>query len=371
MTTDHDLGVALLAARGVRDADLPALPTAFLDHLHASDARERDAVPASVLAAQQLVQDARNRRGAVGRRDRRPGRRSVLGVGVAVLTAAAAWTTAVLVTGPESAAPQSEAPPSQTSPVDDYGLVAFELPAFPLTLPTEPEGSAGPVFGGAGDGTATMSYVDPENPGDSVNISVGTEPLQGAPMAGEGVAEEQVTVGGRPGRLTTLTFEGDGGATAYLDWERLPGQWVIINTQGRYADEERLTAMAESLVDSPQAMPVQLHLAPAGYRLDFFKDDGRVVSLANDADPTQGLIVRLQFPDEVRPAVQLPGTILETLTVQGQPADLIRTDMGSGGRGGWYVQARLPDGTTFVVEAPGTLTQEQVVQIADQVTYTP
>jgi hypothetical protein len=93
--------------------------------------------------------------------------------------------------------------------------------------------------------------------------------------------------------------------------------------------------------------------------------------LANDADPTQGLIVRLQFPDEVRPAVQLPGTILETLTVQGQPADLIRTDMGSGGRGGWYVQARLPDGTTFVVEAPGTLTQEQVVQIADQVTYTP
>ena len=57
--------------------------------------------------------------------------------------------------------------------------------------------------------------------------------------------------------------------------------------------------------------------------------------------------------------------------VLGQPADLIRTDMGSGGRDGWYLQALLPDGTTFVVEAPGTLTQEQVVQIAEQVTSTP
>jgi hypothetical protein len=372
MTTEHDLDTRLLAARGVRDAELPALPAAFLDFVHTSDVRQQDAVPASVLAAEQLVQDARDRRAAVGRRTRRPGRRSVLGVGIAVLTAAAAWTTAVLVTGPETAAPQSEAPPSQASPVDELGLVAFELPAYPLTLPTAPEGASGPVFGGAGDGTATMSYADPENRGDSMNISVGTEPVPGPLIGpGEGVVEEQVTIGGRPGRLTVLTFEGDGGATAYLDWERLPGQWVIINAQGRYADREVLTTIAEELIDGPQAMAVQLHLAPAGYSLDFFKDDGRVVSLRNDADPTQGLIVRLQFPDEVQPADRLPGTVMETRTVQGRPADLIRTDMGSGGREGWYLQARLPDGTTFVVEAPGTLTQEQVLQIADQVTYTP
>jgi hypothetical protein len=136
------------------------------------------------------------------------------------------------------------------------------------------------------------------------------------------------------------------------------------------------TTIAEELVDSPQAMPVQLHLAPAGYSLDFFKDDGRIVRLGDDADPEQGLTVHVPLADEVVPVDQLPGAVagvagaVEEVTVQGQPAHLVRTDYG-GGRQGCFLQARFPDGTTFIVEAPGTLSQEQVVQIADQVTYTP
>src|SRR5215218_5116175 len=285
MTTDHDLDVRLLAARGVHDADLPPLPTAFLEDLHST-------TPLGDLSAVGGATPLARR----GRR--RPRRTAVLRIGAAVLTAAAAWTTAVLVTGPESPSHPSEAPPSQAPPADDLGLVAFELPAFPLTLPAAPAGASGPVFGGAGDGTASMSYVSADDPGSSMNVLVGTQPLPGAPMSGEGVVEEPVSIEGRPGRLTSMTFDGDGGGVAFLDWERLPGQWVIINAQGRYADGELLTTIAAELIDGPQAMPLQLHLAPAGYRLDFFKDDGRVVSLANDADPTQGLIVRLQFPDE-------------------------------------------------------------------------
>ena len=56
--------------------------------------------------------------------------------------------------------------------------------------------------------------------------------------------------------------------------------------------------------------------------------------------------------------------------MQGQPAHVVRTDFG-GGHEGWFLQARFPDGTTFVVQAPGSLTRDQVVQVADQVTYTP
>jgi hypothetical protein len=48
----------------------------------------------------------------------------------------------------------------------------------------------------------------------------------------------------------------------------------------------------------------------------------------------------------------------------------MRTDHG-GGYTGWYLQARFPDGTVFVVQAPRMLTREQLVQIAEQVTYTP
>jgi hypothetical protein len=252
------------------------------------------------------------------------------------------------------------------------------MPAFPLTLPTAPPGASGPVFGGSGAGGASMSYVGIDDPADTVNINVGTEPLPGSPMSGPdgSVVEEHVTIDGRSARLTVMTLEEQGGGVAYLDWERRPGQWVIINAQGRYADGEVLTTIAEELVDSPQAMPVQLHLAPAGYSLDFFKDDGRIVRLGDDADPEQGLTVHVPLPDEVVPVDQLPGAVagvtgaVEEVTVQGQPAHLVRTDYG-GARQGCFLQARFPDGTTFIVEAPGTLTQEQVVQIADQVTYTP
>ena len=80
--------------------------------------------------------------------------------------------------------------------------------------------------------------------------------------------------------------------------------------------------------------------------------------------------------DEVVPVDRWPGTVegvagpVEELAVLGQPAHVARTDHG-GGHEGWHLQARFPDGTVFVVQAPGDLTKEQVVQIAEQVTYTP
>ena len=37
----------------------------------------------------------------------------------------------------------------------------------------------------------------------------------------------------------------------------------------------------------------------------------------------------------------------------------------------WFLQAQFEDGTTFVVQAPGSFTQEQVVQLAESVTYNP
>jgi hypothetical protein len=73
-----------------------------------------------------------------------------------------------------------------------------------------------------------------------------------------------------------------------------------------------------------------------------------------------------QWPAMVEGAV---GPV-EELVVLGQPAHVVRTDHG-GGYTGWYLQARFPDGTVFVVQAPRMLTREQLVQIAEQVTYTP
>jgi RNA polymerase sigma factor (sigma-70 family) len=371
--TERELDAWLAGATDVRDADLPTLPEEFLRLLGAGTegampANAARTESASVIAARQLVSDARDARTAPRPRRRRPGRTAVLRSGLAVVAvAAAAWATAVVVVGPETAGP----PPGAVT------LVDFDMPAFPLTLPTAPPGTSGPVFGGSGGGGASMSYVSPESPVDSVNLHVGTEP---PPVVSDGfsgsVVEDTVTIHGRPGRLTVMTTESDDFRIAYLHWERVPGQWVTVFGQGRFAEGDLMTALAEDLVDSPQTVPLQLHLAPAGWSLDFFKDNGRIVRLADDADPEQGLTVHVPFPDEVVPADQLPGMVeravgpVEEVIVQGQLAQLVPADQG-GGEQGWYLQARFPDGTTFVVQAPGALTREQVVKIAEQVTYTP
>jgi hypothetical protein len=293
-------------------------------------------------------------------------------VGATVLAVAAALTAAV-VAGPEAAAP----PPGDVTRVDEVTLVDFEMPAFPLTLPAPPPGSSGPVFGGSGAGGASMSYTSTEDALDHVTIHVGTEPPPpGGSVGFPDSVVETVTINGSPAVIVTSS-ETEDVAGAGLDWERAPGQWVTITAQGRYAERDLVTAIAGDLVDRPQAMPVQLHLAPAGYSLDFFKDDGRTVRLGDDADPARGLTVRLPFPDEVAPVEQLPDVAdgsagpVDQVAVQGQPADVVRTDFGAGGRQGWLLQARFPDGTTFVVETPGDLTRDQVVQLADQVTYAP
>ena len=356
-------------AEPVSDDVLRAARASLLTEIRAaSDARSDE--PASVLAARQLVEDARSR-GPAPRR-RRPGRRAALRVGAAVLTAVAAAAVALLVpdAAPPAAPPAASPAPSVGAPrPDDVTLVSFEVPAFPLTLSVLPPGAGDPVFGADRTG-ASASYPDAQDDGDDLNIYVGSQP---PPPAGSSSfpdsAPEDVTVNGSPAVLV----ESADPVFASLDWQRAPGQYVTMLAQGGYAQRDVLLSIAEGMVDGPQAVPVQLHLAPAGYSLDFTKDDGRVVSLSDDTRPDRGLIVRLldsgdgdlaqQFPDVAGQQVEVP--------VQGRPAQLARSDLGGGGAQGWVLQARLPDGTDFVMEAPGDLTQQQVVQLADQVSSTP
>ena len=210
---------------------------------------------------------------------------------------------------------------------------------------------------------------------------MGRVPLEVDPAVSGPIEDTAVTVAGRPGRLVVVNPDVEDARTYHLDWERTPGQWVVLTGQGRFADGGALVDLGASLVDSPRSIPVRLHLAPAGYRLDFLEDGGRIVRLADDADParTRGLTVLVPLPGE--DAVDDPSTVpgagpVEQVTVQGQPASLVRVDEGASyepapAEGGWVLQARFPDGTAFRLEAPGTLTREEVLAIADQVTWTP
>ncbi len=168
-------------------------------------------------------------------------------------------------------------------------------------------------------------------------------------------------IAGKPGDLCSWAPTSGAERWVTLSWERGPGQWVEITGNGRYATEESVRALAAIIVDEPQPMPLQLHLAPAGWTLDAFKGDS-IITLRNPADPRLGLSV--QAIPQVDPDV-LHNTQgarhASTVQINGQPAQLIRTE------DEWFLQAPLPDGTAFNLQAPLLLTQAQIITIGEQV----
>jgi hypothetical protein len=375
--TDRELDAQLAGAAGVLDAALPPLPEDFLDLL-VTDPGE----PASVVAARQFVADAHDAR-TMTRPRRRPGRKSVLRAGLAVVAVAAAWTTAVLVAPTDR--PGTPADPSATEAVPtgtpDGGstggirLVAAEEATFPLSLDPEPEGltPAFSLWGGVpyyGDQPLVYvaDYLSPE--GDRVLVSLFPEDPRGLEDSGvEGAPSGTVTVAGRSAELWRSDF------SASLLWERPDGRWLRVMGEGAYAETAAVVSVAESVVDRPQPLGLQFGLAPAGWSLGGY-EESRSLDLVSDTDPGQpplrlsifggpGFPATIDAPFEGR---ALAGPV-EPVTIKGLPARMALTDDGDVDI--WLVAGQLPDGPLFLIVAPPALTRKQVLEIAEQVTYTP
>jgi hypothetical protein len=397
--TDRELDAQLAGAAAVRDADLPALPEDFLEYLmgHAATGAPTalaDGEPASVIAARQLVSDARDARTATGRRRRRPGRKALLRVGMAVVAVAAAWLTAVVVapsdgggTPDERIATPSEGSPT-ADPVDGISLVAAEEVTFPLSFDPEPQGLT-PYFSRFGgvaphedhplvftadyhdadgngftlwlhsvDPRGLDDYFQPERPGDHDITETGT-----------------VSIDGSAAEFARGAFD-TGSSFANLRWERPDGRWVQILGDGSYAETSAVVAVAESLVDRPRPLGLQFGLAPAGWSLSGY-EESRSIDLTRDDD--SGQLLRLSvIPrgggatlDSVFDDGAPTAGPVATVTVQGQEARLVLKDGGEGNPDFWYLVGQIPDGPLFLMLAADTLTEQQVVEIADQVTYTP
>ena len=76
-------------------------------------------------------------------------------------------------------------------------------------------------------------------------------------------------------------------------------------------------------------------------------------------------------PEQLLDKLMSPVGPVIPVTVQGRPAYLVRIDSGYLDQEMWFLQAEFADGTTFTLQAPEAFTEEQVVEIADQVTYNP
>ena len=380
MITDRELDVQLGGAAGVDDADLPALPEDFLGLLTAGagDAWAPDE-PASVIAARQLVDDARRARTAT---PRRLSRKALLRVGAAVIAVAAAWTTAVLVTPSDRPTRPDDgiAAPSVgvETPGNGISLVAAEQVTFPLSLDPAPDGLT-PTFsrwGGTafyGDQPLVFSADYSSGGRDRVLVRLFPEdPRAWGEDSGwsvDGEVAGTVTVKGAEAEVR----RGDGSLT--LLWERPDGRWMQVLGEGAYSQVDAAASVAASVVDRPQPVGLQFGLAPAGWSVGGY-EESRSLDLVSDVDPGQsplrvslfggpGYDVTIDAPFEGR---DLAGPV-EPVTIQGLPARMaVARDSGDD----WLVTGQLPEGgPMFLMLAPSVLTKDQVLQIAEQITYTP
>ena len=388
MIADRDLDARLAAGTGIRNEDLPALPEGFLDALR-NDSGERlprtralplqavEDEPASVVAARQLADDAR----AGGWSSRRPRRRTLVRVGAGVMALAAAWAVAVVVAPAErpSTPDRPTMTPDSTAPgVIDPGaldLVAAEQVTFPLSLDPPPPGLT-PLFSRWGgvpfsgdqplqfladyssdDGDRVMVYLHPEDP-----RTFGRE------LEGEPAGTVQV------GQATAEVFRGDGHAE--LLWERSDGRWVEVLGEGSYGTTSALIPVAASVVDRPQPLDLQFGLAPAGWHVGGY-EESRSLDLVSDTQPDALVRLSIWGPDGHVPVdAPLEGLAMtgpvEPVTIQGQPGRLAFGDPNGSACACWYVVGQFP-GTDVVFVLLGTdgLTREQMLAMAEQVTYTP
>jgi hypothetical protein len=182
-----------------------------------------------------------------------------------------------------------------------------------------------------------------------------------------------VAVEGGMAELTRGSY--DGSPFAQLLWERPDGRWVQILGDGAYGEAGAVVEVADSLVDRPQPVGLQFGLAPAGWSVESF-EESRSIDVSRDGDPQQWL--RLSVVGRQGGATldsMLEGMTLVApatpVTMQGQEGRLAVADGGEEDPDYWYVVGQLPDGPLFLLIGSQLLSQEQVLQIAEQITYTP
>ena len=308
-------------------------------------------------------------------RGRLPSRRTGVRIAAGVSVAAVAWGVAVVVAAPDPAG----------APASSVSLVDFDTPTFPLSLDPAPEGLR-PAFDGDGSGSSSADYRDAAGTnGFRLSVQDDEPDLEELNVGSEITGTRKVSVAGHGGKLVRGSHQvpcEDGlsscGSLSFtqLAWEHRDGQWLLLTGDGRYDSLDRLEAVAESVVDRPQPATLRMGLAPAGWSVQFFKM-GRVLTLVNDRYEQQTLSVNIPLPEDIVPPEQFPtglmgvaGPVID-VTVHGRPAHLVQLDAGYLDQKIWFLQAQFPDGTVYEVQVPEAFTQDQVVQLAEQVTHNP
>jgi hypothetical protein len=287
------------------------------------------------------------RRGSRLRRARRASRAAY--AGVAALTAI---TVGVVTT----TSPQSESEPIR--------LVAYSLPALPVSLDPVPEGLD--VSFDYDMGRLIAFYIDSANDAKQVDPDLSLRVSDEAAEDDEATTEEGVSVQGQPGQLYLRDLPGEAGDLSTVTWESESGTWVVLSGRGAFSMKDAILAQAENVTSEPLPLDMRLEFAPFGWELVGYKvirPGGAVLAMSDgdlsDADAGR-LTVALYnalYVGLVPEQMEDPGPVTQ-VDVEGRTGELME------GARGWFLQVPLDGSTYITMQAPKDMSRDQVIQMA-------
>jgi hypothetical protein len=256
----------------------------------------------------------------------------------------------------------TEVPRAQNS--GPIRLVEFRTPPLPPELDKIPDGLG--TGGLTGEPGWIGRFYNPLDPRDQDRIGVLVSWRGHNP---QNIAEEhrETTYDGKKAFVAELeAYDGTDPSkldrTVRLSWESAPGTWTILSGSGRFGSEKAVRALAGTLVATTDELELSIGVAPAGWELAAFKPG--VTTVLDPASPDRELTVSLRdgLVEDFAEGTVVPVERSVPVTINGGRGELLALTDGT-----WMLQALLPDGRAFLLQASGGFTQRQVVEVAEGV----
>lgn len=229
---------------------------------------------------------------------------------------------------------------------DSIALAAVDPLTFPVTPTWLPEGLGEPIFS---KDTSALQFARYGAQGaDTLTVLVTDTWDQWE----ERDNERPIDIGGQDG----IVFERDPGDVV-IAWEQADGDLVGVVGRGQFADEGTVEKVAESVRDRGQAVDLFLTVAPEGWRVMAYQSDHHV-SYGERGELAVTLL------DGQKGGPDFGATGVRDISVEGRPGWIGSQIDADGDRTGWIVVSTAPDGRVFSLQAPTSLTEAQVIEVA-------
>ena len=255
--------------------------------------------------------------------------------------------------------------PARVGSDNSIALAAVDPMTFPWTPSAVPAGLGEPVFEKDSNFIAAR-YGDQLN-GISITTDVADEDFWTIPASArsadvdgdEARIYERTAYNGSPESANAVT----------VVWKDDANDWTAVTGSGQYADGDRMVAFAEAMRDQPQRVDLGLSVAPAGWTVAAYKED-RILTLSESGEPDDNDLT-VALIDHVGTNLSAYGAEDESaVTINGRPA-LLGRQASDAGDFRWILEANTASGQSFALQAPDGLTRDQVIAVAESVTYEP